>query len=114
MGGGGGGYGGGGSGGGSLAGSSAQGGASSVHDAATDGSSEGAGAATSPVTSPAGESNTRRVHFGGAVVVGDQDGPTSGLERKMSGKQSRSLLSSNDISIQSNESELPLALSMAS
>ena len=98
-------------GGGSVAGTSnggGGGGAASVQNAATDRASEAA-ATTSPATSPGG---SRRVHFGAAVVVGEQDGQDSVQKKE---NQMSSSNSSNDISINSsNESEIPLALSMAS
>ncbi|WJZ86523.1 hypothetical protein VitviT2T_005970 [Vitis vinifera] len=100
-------------GGGSVTGASGGGGVGSVKNAAADEASE-AVAASSPVNSPE-RSGARRVHFGAAVVVGEQDG--QGELEKKNENQMRSLSSSNssnDISINSHESEIPLALSMVS
>ncbi|RVW29505.1 hypothetical protein CK203_077379 [Vitis vinifera] len=100
-------------GGGSVSGASGGGGVGSVKNAAADEASETV-AASSPVNSPE-RSGARRVHFGAAVVVGEQDG--QGELEKKNENQIRSLSSSNssnDISINSHESEIPLALSMVS
>ncbi|KAL6346059.1 hypothetical protein AAG906_025339 [Vitis piasezkii] len=100
-------------GGGSVTGPSGGGGVGSVKNAAADEASETV-AASSPVNSPE-RSGARRVHFGAAVVVGEQDG--QGELEKKNENQIRSLSSSNssnDISINSHESEIPLALSMVS
>ncbi|XP_057978562.1 uncharacterized protein LOC131164968 [Malania oleifera] len=73
----------------------------------------------SPVVSPG--TGARRVHFGGAVVVGDhrplQDGHDNPPETKSINQSTVSTSSSNsdnNNSFASHESEMPLTLSMAS
>ncbi|EOX92617.1 hypothetical protein QUC31_003733 [Theobroma cacao] len=69
--------------------------------------------AKSPQSSP--ENDGRHVQFGEAMVLGNEKtGDNTRQEGNMKRPGSSSSSSSNDISVTSHESEMPLALSMAS
>ncbi|KDP31470.1 hypothetical protein JCGZ_15350 [Jatropha curcas] len=64
-----------------------------------------------PLESTGGDG--KRVQFGGAVVVGAEDDDDDDNEKITNVKRSSSSLSSNDLSIATQESEMPLTSAMA-